>query len=299
MKKRIMLLIFVMLFSSIMFVSAESSSPIIDIGNEITPVTQPLHLTVQHIYECTGNLITNVTYTAYTTSLIPDGSKIDFYTGNPNNVYPTTLLGSSYVKGGKAVYKTYQKIDNYYLGSAVWTKPSVQSAQIPPIRIYSNIVTYNVSLSKKIIDLNVTLRELAEKNVLYTVSIKDPITSQPIPTATAVPSDIVIDGVKMNVQFSTFKISSPIEEKLNPAEISKIADQKPYQIDFALIENWTAKANLNLPAGRYIVLAECPDLTDNCALEVFKVPQIIVIPPVTKTPILPTPPVISKPAINN
>lgn len=297
-----MLLVFVILCSNFMFVSAGNTNSVIDIGNELIPIVrEPLRLAVQPVYESNGSAITNVTYTAYTTSLIPDGSKIDFYTGNPSSPFPTTLLGSSYVKGGKAVFKTYQKINSCYLGSAVWTNPSESISKFPPTRIYSNIVTYNVLLSDKLLDLNVTVRNFVEKNVSYTARFTDPKDTQTVEAQIIDPAVISSKGTQMKVKFSTFQISSALDIKaLDKAAINQISVQKPYREDYAIIENWTAKVNINLPAGKYIVLAECSELTANYDLELFNVSQIIVIPStpvITKIPVSITPIAVSTPPV--
>lgn len=302
-----MLLIFVILCSNLMFVSAESSSSVIDIGNELIPIpVQPLRLVVQPEYQSNGEFITNVTYTAYTSSSIPDGSKIDFYTGNPSNPYPTTLLGSGYVKGGKAVFKTYQKINNYYLGSAVWTRPLGIAPDLPskypPSRIYSNIVTYHLALSDKVIDLNVLVKNISiSNNVSYTAKFSNPTTDTKTLEAVLInPGDIKINGAQMKVRFLTYQIPAALDVKtLDSITLDKIAFEKPYREDYAIIKDWAASVSLNLPVGRYIVFADCIELTANSDVKSFSVPKVIIIstvPPVTPE-IVTTPRVVVTPPV--
>lgn len=301
-----MLLIFVILCSNFMFVSAEPSSSVIDIGNELIPIPlQPLRLVVQPEYQCNGDLITNVTYTAYASASISDGSKIDFYTGNPNNPYPTTLLGSSYVKDGKAVFKTYQKIDNYYLGSAVWTRPLGITPDLPskypPSRVYSNIVTYHVALSDKVIDLNVSVKNLSiVNNVSYTAKFGDPADAKTLADTLINPADIKINGIQMKARFLTYQIPTALDVKtLDRTTIDKIAIEKPYREDYAIIKDWAASVSLNLPVGRYIVFADCIELTANSDVKSYSVSKVIIIstlPPITPE-IMPTPRVIVTPPV--
>lgn len=287
MRKRITLLIIVILCSNFMFVNAGNSNSVIDVKNELIPISkEPLKLVVEPVYECYKSIITNVTYTAYVSSAIPEGSTIDFYTGNTSDPYPTTLLGSSYVKGGKAVFKTYQKINTYYLGSAVWTKPSNSTAKIPPTRIYSNIVTYKVQLSNKLLDLDVTVKNTTQNNVTYTANFTDPIDALTAQNKIIDPAIVNSNSTQMDVKFSTFAVPSELDVKtLDEGAISKISAQSPYRVDYATIYDWTAEVNIKLPAGKYIVLAECSGLTSNYGLELFNVTTYIIATP--KTTIIP------------
>lgn len=310
MKIRFMMLAFVFcLCSNFMFVSAESVNPVITVDEDkLMPVPlQSIRLVVQPEYQCIGDIITNVTYTAYVVTSIPEGSKIDFYTGSPSNPYPTTLMGSSYVKDGKAVFRTYQRVGSYYLGSAVWTKSLIVDTKIPPTRVYSNIVTYRTAMSNKLIDLNVSVNNLSKTNVSYTAKFRDQasiIISDIIePVESKQPESIDLaalqaNGRQMKARFITYQIPAA----LDPIPIDSIAADKSlvqtlisYREDYADIKDWTANIKFDLPAGRYIVYVQCAELTTSTATTSYSVPRIpiIVIPPidVTKKTIATPPPI--------
>jgi len=144
------------------------------------------------------------------------------------------------------------------------------------------------------LDLVVTVKNFSEKNVAYTAQFTDSKGLLEVQERVINPVPVGSNGTQMKVKFTTFQISSALDVRtLDKAAISKISAQKPYREDYATIENWTANLNIDLPAGRFIVLAECSELTANYGLELFNVSQIVVatptpgitIAPVTKIPV--------------
>lgn len=256
--KKIIFLVFIMVF---LF----SNLLCLNVSGIIPKPAQSINLVVQPEYKSSGTNLTNVTYIAYTTG-IPDDSKIDFYSGSPSSVYPSNLVGSGYVKSGKAFVRIFQKPENYYIGSAVYTKP----IKIwPPARVYSNIVSYNVPLCSKSIDLKVKVDHFAETNITYTAKFD---VSNEISTA----DDSKASGNQVKVRFLTYEIPMVYEIPIAKEKLeSDLKLMKPLREDYAVINNWTAQSRTYLPSGKYLVYADCQAITTNNSTAVYDVPPII------------------------
>lgn len=260
MKKISILVIMVLLFVNFSMVLAAPDYEILPIDQEPIDV-RPLptiNLSVQNKYECVNTNVTNVTYTAYTTG-IPNGSQIDFYSGDPKLPYPTELIGYGKVENGKAYIKVFQKPDKFYIGSAVYTLPI---DTYPPRRYYSNVVTYKVNYSTDPISIKVDIDNSCKTNVTYLAKLIEQ------PKAADV-ADFELSKVSpVKVRFLTFQIPSLLTVKK-----IDLNTMKPYRVDIGELTDGYAKVGLYLPPGKYIVYVDCETITLNNATSVFNIPQ--------------------------
>lgn len=259
-------------FLMLIMVFLFSSSLSVNVTGIIQKPAQSINLVVQPEYKSNGTNLTNVTYVAYTTG-IQDGSIIEFYSGSPSSPYPSTLIGNGYVSGGKAFVRVFQKPDSYYIGSAVYTKP----IDIwPPVRVYSNIVSYRVSLCTKSIDLNVKVDNQCKTNITYTAKFE---ASEDLSALV----DSKASGNQVRVRFLTYEI--PVGYEISIAKDKLESDlklMKPLREDYAVINNWTAQVRTYLPTGKYLVYADCQAITTNNSTVVYDVQPLKEEAPVAK-----------------
>ncbi len=252
-KRYFVLIIILFLFSNLIGAFATNST-------EILPV-QTINFIAQPGYESRGTSMTNITYCAYTKG-IADGSVIDFYTGNPEDPYPSQLLGRSRVKEGKAYIKVFQKPDTYYIGSAVYTS----TIDIwPPSRVYSNIATHYVPLSNATISIDVGIDNSCKSNVIYTANFNNIFVSP----SSGIKNNVSM-GKSVKVRFLTYEIPKDMEIY----DAKSLNKQKPLREDYVEIADWSAKFQFNLKSGSYIVYADCPEITASSNLMKFIVPQL-------------------------